>query len=243
MSKKLTTEEYIAKCILVHGNTYDYGAVNYINSNVKVTIVCNVHGKFSQWPSDHRRGFGCPMCSGKNKNTTEIFILKARQIHGLFYDYSKVNYQGLKKDIVIICPKHGEFQTKPSYHIYGTQIGCAKCCRSKGELMIEYWLELNNIEFVQQKRFDDLKRKKFDFYLPAHKMCIEYDGAQHFFEKHQITSNKCLAKKLFEEIQIRDKEKTLFCLKYGVRLLRIPFFKFKDIEKILTNEILLHTTK
>lgn len=243
MSKKLTTKEYVAKCKLVHGDTYDYSAVNYITSKDKVTIICKKHGPFNQWASDHRRGFGCSECSQKANGTTEKFIKKAKEVHGEFYDYSKVNYIKSVINVTIICPKHGEFQTKPTYHIHGTQIGCAKCCRSKGELAIEAWLIDHNIKFEDQKRFDTFRMKKFDFYLPDYNLCIEYDGAQHFFEKNQITSDKKLAKKLFEDVQIRDKEKTLFCLKNGVRLLRIPYFKFKEIPNILTHEIFLHTTK
>ena len=113
----------------------------------------------------------------------------------------------------------------------------------KGELAIEAWVTNNDIKFEDQKRFDTFRMKKFDFYLPDYNMCIEYDGAQHFFEKHQLTSDKKLAKKLFEDVQIRDKEKTLFCLRNGIRLLRIPYFKFKEMKTILTNEILRHPTK
>ncbi len=243
MSKRLTTEEYVTKCKLTHGDTYDYSAVNYVRSKDKVTIICKKHGPFKQWASDHRRGFGCSECSQKANGTTEKFIKKAREIHGDFYDYSKVNYITSTVNIVITCPKHGDFQTKPTYHIYGTQIGCAKCHRSKGELAIEAWLTNNDIKFEDQKRFDTFRMKKFDFYLPDYNMCIEYDGAQHFFEKHQLTSDKKLAKKLFEDVQIRDKEKTLFCLRNGIRLLRIPYFKFKEMKTILTNEILHYPTK
>jgi very-short-patch-repair endonuclease len=243
MSRRLTTQEYIAKCRLAHGNTYDYSAVNYVRSKDKVTIICKKHGPFNQWASDHRRGFGCPECSQKANGTTEKFIKKAKEIHGDFYDYSKVDYKRLDVHVIIICPKHGEFKTLASSHIYGSQTGCSTCCRSKGELAVDSWLTKNNIAFETQKRFDGLKTKSYDFYLPKHNLCIEYDGAQHFYEKNQITSNKELAKKLFEDCQLRDKQKTLFCLKNGIRLLRIPYFKFKELEKILTNEILLHTTK
>jgi very-short-patch-repair endonuclease len=243
MSRRLTTEEYIEKCKAVHGDTYDYGAVKYVHTKVKVNIICRKHGVFKQWPSDHRRGFGCSECSQKSKGTTEKFISKAKTIHGNFYDYSKSIYTSLDKDIIIICPKHGEFKTKPSYHLYGTQTGCPKCCRSKGEIAIEDWLNNHGIKFEEQKRFETFKMKKFDFYLPEYKMCIEYDGAQHFFEKHQLTSDKSLAKKLFKDVQLRDKEKTLFCLKHGIRLLRIPYFNFKNIKNILTNEILRNSSK
>ena len=95
-------------------------------------------------------------------------------------------------------------------------------------------MELTNYQIIE-KIYSALNKKIEDV--------IEYDGAQHFFEKHQLTSDKKLAKKLFEDVQIRDKEKTLFCLKHGVRLLRIPYFKFKEIPTILTHEILRNSSK
>lgn len=243
MSKRTTTEEYIAKCKMVHNNTYDYTNLIYIDNTCKVTIRCKIHGNFLQRPSDHRRGFGCPSCSGKVRGNTEQFIYKAKNVHGDFYDYSKVEYVSLSKEIVIICPKHGDFKIKPRFHIYGSKNGCSLCCRSKGEQIIEKWLLNNNIHFEEQKKFNNLKSKRFDFYLPLYNTCIEYDGAQHFFEKNQKTKNKDLAKILFNEVKRRDEEKTLFCSENKIRLIRIPFTELRNIDNILNHEILRHTTK
>ena len=57
--------------------------------------------------------------------TTEDFIIKARQVHGDKYDYSKVEYVNAKGKVIIICPEHGEFIQSPTKH-YGGQ-GCPKC--------------------------------------------------------------------------------------------------------------------
>lgn len=46
MGKKLTTEQFIEKARLVHGDKYDYSKVEYINSDTKVCIVCPIHGEF-----------------------------------------------------------------------------------------------------------------------------------------------------------------------------------------------------
>lgn len=48
MAQKLTQEEFIQKAQLVHGNVYDYSHVNYINSQIKVCIICPEHGEFWQ---------------------------------------------------------------------------------------------------------------------------------------------------------------------------------------------------
>ena len=57
--------------------------------------------------------------------TKEQFILKARQVHGWKYDYSKVDYKDSRTKICIICPIHGEFWQLPSSHLCGN--GCIKC--------------------------------------------------------------------------------------------------------------------
>ena len=56
-------EIFIKKSRLIHGRKYDYSRVVYINSNTNVIILCPTHGEFSQKPSSHWYGFGCPKCS------------------------------------------------------------------------------------------------------------------------------------------------------------------------------------
>ena len=60
------------------------------------------------------------------KLTTDLFISKARKIHGSKYDYSKVVYKNSQTKIEIICPIHGSFFQKPNNHIHGKK-GCTKC--------------------------------------------------------------------------------------------------------------------
>ena len=60
--RRLTTEEFIAKSKLVHGEKYDYSGSNYIDIKTKVLIECNAHGKFSQSPEHHLSGKGCSEC-------------------------------------------------------------------------------------------------------------------------------------------------------------------------------------
>lgn len=57
--------------------------------------------------------------------TTDIFIEKAKSIHGNKYDYSKVIYKKAKEKVCIICPIHGEFYQTPDKHLHGK--GCILC--------------------------------------------------------------------------------------------------------------------
>lgn len=54
------------------------------------------------------------------KITTEIFIERARKIHGDRFDYSKVEYTAYKNKVRIICPKHGEFLQQAQLHLAGS---------------------------------------------------------------------------------------------------------------------------
>ena len=122
--KRWDNVKFIEESIKVHGNKYDYSKVQYKNATDKVTIICPVHGEFTQMPSAHLNGQGCPKCVGKNLSLDEV-ITKFKTIHGTKYDYSKVVYEEMHKKVCIICPEHGEFMQTPSKHILGQ--GCRKC--------------------------------------------------------------------------------------------------------------------
>jgi len=61
----LSVEEFIEKVKVVHGDLYDYGKVEYVNSRTPVIIICSVHGEFTQRPDNHLYGEkGCAKCYG-----------------------------------------------------------------------------------------------------------------------------------------------------------------------------------
>ncbi len=63
------------------------------------------------------------------KSTTEIFIIKSRKIHGIKYNYEKVNYTGAHQKVIIICYEHGEFSQMATSHLSGS--GCPICKKEK----------------------------------------------------------------------------------------------------------------
>ena len=66
------TEDFIEKSKILHGDTYDYSLVDYVNNSTQVEIKCEEHGSFLQSPRDHLRGHGCHTCG----------LLKARHFLG-----------------------------------------------------------------------------------------------------------------------------------------------------------------
>lgn len=61
--KKLTTTEFIKRATKVHGKKYEYSFSKYINKDIKVVIICDIHGSFIQSPHNHVfLKQGCPRC-------------------------------------------------------------------------------------------------------------------------------------------------------------------------------------
>ena len=124
-SPKSTTEEFIRKARSIYGDRYDYSKVDYRGNKEKVCITCPEHGDWRVTPNNFLRGSRCPGCYGTPKHTLDEFVAAARKVHGKKYDYSRVKYDGLKRNVTIICPVHGEFLQSPAVHLKGC--GCRAC--------------------------------------------------------------------------------------------------------------------
>lgn len=103
------------------------------------------------------------------KLTTEEFVKRAREVHGDKYDYSKVKYVDIHTEVCIICPKHGEFLQKPSYHLRGN--GCSKC----GVVSKQKKLSSTTKEFIKKAR--EVHGNKYNYskvkYVNSHtNICI-----------------------------------------------------------------------
>ena len=160
MSRRLTTEEFVRRAILKHGELYDYTKTNYTSSLEKVTIVCKDHGDFLQTANAHVNGRGCPTCAKESSKkdqtwTTERFIAKARDIHGDLYDYTNTVYVFSKTKLTITCKEHGDFLQLPTMHLGGQ--GCQTCGRIKCAKKEKTYTEEDNEQFKADciERFGD----------------------------------------------------------------------------------------
>ena len=217
-----SSEKFVSRAKEVHGDKYDYSLVKYVDKNTKVTIVCPLHGEFSQNSNSHiTNRYGCPLCGqlskgSKLRRTTEHFI-------------SKVEYSGKWKKVKIICREHGYFMQDPKSHYDG--VGCPTCNASKGELRLKELLQGKNFKSqVKMKDAEDKHYVVFDFviYTKDGPVCIEYDGEQHFMPVVAFGGEEkfLLTKK-------RDERKNLLCREKGIPLVRIPYWDFENIEPIL----------
>ena len=184
MLNKLTTESFIIKAKLIHGDEYDYSGVNWNiigdkNGHKKVLIKHKCGRSFEIRADSHLSGVGCKKCLSSLWN---IFIDKARKIHGDRYEYNETDYKGCKIKMIMKHNKCGKsFEQTPDKHIQNH--GCPYCKQSYLEKAVEKYLTENNIKYEIQKRFIYCKDKyplPFDFYLPDKNILIECQGKQHY---------------------------------------------------------------
>ena len=160
---------FIKKAKKVHGDTYSYDSVDYVDSKTPVTIVCPTHGEFSIKPNIHLSGGKCPDCPRKKTITNKIFATNAYNVHKGRYDYSMVDYIDNREKVIIICPDHGEFEQSPRDHIQGQ--GCPQCGRTSSTAHrtsnTEEWVI--KAKEVHGNRYD---YSKADYVNATTKVCI-----------------------------------------------------------------------
>ena len=152
------------------------------------TFLCDIHGNFIS--KDNNK---CPKCKREKerKIKEENFISKAKLIHGDKYDYSKIIYRKSSEKVIIICPKHGEFEQIVSNHLSGK--GCRKCqneatakrCRS------------NNKDFIQKaklthgNKYDYSKVVYIKNSLPVAIICPEHGEFEQTPANHLVAQYGC----------------------------------------------------
>lgn len=113
------------------------------------------------------------------------------------------------------------------------------CIKSKGEMIINNWLQEHNFDFCSQYSFDDCvlstgRRPFFDFVLFQNGnpyLIIEYNGRQHY----KVTGG-WNTKEQLEQTQRRDREKLQWCEDNHYPILIIKYDE--DINKILEKRLL-----
>lgn len=136
-TKKLTQQEFLNRCILIHGPKFDYSQTIYKNMSTKIEVKCNScdHVWFVQ-PRNHisSRMSGCPECKrvkqiSRDSKTTDEIVNEIKVAHGDRYLYDRLVYVNANTKIVVGCNTHGYFEKWPNDLKNGS--GCPRCSGSK----------------------------------------------------------------------------------------------------------------
>jgi len=205
----------------VHGDTYDYSEVSYVNNHTPVRIICSQHGPFDQKPGAHLTGHGCPSCWNnrrkamgalRNKSFKEAFAERAARVHNGAYALLRAPEEA--HDLVELhCPKHGSFEQKAYSHLAGH--GCPACGRitSYAQREVADFIASLGVEVEQDNR-TVLNGLHIDVWSPTKNIGVEYHGG--FWHTQKRVGNK-------------HKEKWERAEAAGVRL--IQMFDFEWIER------------
>ena len=131
----MSQDVWLERANHIHGNKYNYSKVKYVNNHTPITIICPIHGEFTQIPAGHIAGQGCPVCGmSKSKLTQEEARRRISEKLSLL-PYEIVEpfaYKGDRDTNVTLHCKIHDFTWTTSWHqvIYAkTQLsgGCPGC--------------------------------------------------------------------------------------------------------------------
>jgi hypothetical protein len=145
-----TTEEFIRKAKLIHGDIYNYSKVVYVNNHTPVIIGCEKHGFFEQTPQNHLcskcKDCGIESMKESQRTSPEEFLERALNVHGE-YEYPNLHYVNAKTKIEIICSVHGMFEQTPDSHLRGS--GCPKCYKKYSHPQIQWLTFISEFKKIQ----------------------------------------------------------------------------------------------
>lgn len=210
----------------------------YTNSYSKTLWECNVCRY--QWETSYssiRQGTGCARCQKSNPHDN-IYVdnylisnsIPIKRLSEYTNAGDKLNWE---------CLKCGHVWKTGWYHISGDGSGCPQCKSSRGEKRIHQVLTKLGVSFLPQYKFSDCRNRRvlpFDFCIlddrDRPKLLIEYDGAQHFMAIKHFGGEKS-----FIKTKVNDSIKNKYCKDNNIRLLRIPYTDYLNIEETLQQAI------
>lgn len=224
----------------------------YVSSRDKIKILHKECGtKWDVNTNNFLQGRSyCPKCSKENtikrlKSKTKPHEKFVQEVENLgLGEYEVISKYIKSRESIILKHKvcGNEWETKPDWFLMGNR--CPKCNthqNSKGVQKIKRFLDENNVKYITEYKMKKCKRIRplpFDFAIFEEdklKCLIEYDGIQHFKPKSFGSENN--KDENFKLLKESEEIKNKFCIETNIKLIRIPYFEFENIDKILSEVI------
>lgn len=239
LNQRKSNNKFIDEFINNYGDKYELLS-KYINANTKIKVKCKLCNNLWESKPYHlsHTKCECPECANKkrglkSRKSHEQFIKDVYETHKNKYEVIG-NYTNAKTKIEIKCNECGNnWKIVPYSLLQG--VGCPICNQSKGEDIIAIYLKEKDFNYESHYIFDKCRNKNplpFDFYLPDLNLCIEYDGVQHFKPVEFFGGDEKF--NYYKENEIKNN----FCKENQIRLIRISYKQFKNINKILKNKLI-----
>ncbi|PAE33344.1 hypothetical protein [Bacillus sp. 7884-1] len=219
--------EKLNEILIKNGDEWIEG--EYINTHTKIKIKFNCDHE-ANWitPAHYKDGMGCYDCgllittmAAQERSELakkEFEELVKRNGHQLLSEYKSAT----EKVLIHYNCKHDAHSVSPN--AYKTHnVYCPLCKVSKGEKIIQDWLEENGIEYEAQFKFPKQKKGRFgykyDFMLPNQNSIIEVHGLQHYEHcyYHEVSS------KTLEKEQENDRLKLEYAESMGCNYIVVDY--------------------
>lgn len=175
-----------------------------------------------------------------NINKMMLYINSTQYKFNKIVKYCESDY--IKSMVEITCPKdetHIFTMRFSNFKYEGKR--CPHCGMTYGEQEVANVLKRYNIKYKFQYKYKDcrfINPLPFDFYLPDYNILIEYDGKQHYESVDLFGGEKG-----FKYTKQNDGIKNQYCKNNNIKLIRIPYWCFNNIEEILIKELKVNINK
>lgn len=221
----------------IESHGYTLLSKTYTNAHDKLEMVCpNGHTYNAEYWSFHQ-GTRCPCESVQHGVRHDKEYIK--NILNDKYDFTLIgDYVNAHTKMKLKCNRCNKINYLSWHQINTCKVRCIHCrdnVSSYGELRVKKFLDENEVRYTIQKHFRecmDIRTLPFDFYIDEMNIAIEYDGQQHYEKCFGMTDEE------LEDRRRKDNIKTQFCIGNNIKLIRIPYWDFDNIENILEKELL-----
>lgn len=229
-NKPLFSHEDYEKMFVKLAND-EYELLSLYNGNENyIEIKHKVCGKvYNVTPHKFKSGDRCRTCASKlvglEKRLTDTeFKNRFKIIANNEYTTNSIYTRSNLPIVVTHTVCNYSFKVTP-HNFLINRTKCPQCSKafpklSNKVLLINNYLNLKNVNFSTEKRFEECKKERslpFDFFLEDINLLIEYDGEQHFKQSQFISEEKLNITK------DNDLLKNNWCLKNKIPLVRIPY--------------------
>lgn len=232
--KKLSKKEVYNRCNK-YGTKLLTPYEQYVNNETPIEFECSCGVHFFRRLADLQNeiDYKCDYCNNHHRYTyKEVYdFIESKGCKLKSNEYKK------NSDLLEIECKCGNiFYRRFNNFKDSNQYYCNSCTNnSKAEIIIKNILDKNDIVYSYQHRFNECKNIKplpFDFYIPSLNIAIEYDGEQHY-------KIGCFRMDLLDLMNLKRKDyiKTQYCKDNNIKLIRIPYWEFDNIENILKDKL------
>lgn len=214
-----TQKQWIEMAKIKHEGFYNYSKIVYSSSQICVTIICPEHGDFTQNPSSHLQGVGCPKCgiqkSAQSKVISDdVIITRMSTVHPT-YNYTRVIRDGGRIFVEGTCNKNHDVRHRFDHAKEGH--GCDRCCNNYSKFAMEcldyYILRYSDIQHgLNGGEFTPTGSSRVDGYSQKCNTIIEchggfWHGDPRIYNKDEINPRtKCSFGECYENTQSKTRK-------------------------------------